>query len=137
MARIILRAKCAHRYQRETDQDISSDRRKWLVLQVYIYEPPALTWKQSEIIPYAAARDAEGGNLWVNGRACRTLRRAVGVGRGDGEEAETRRGRMISRDREDKKQGVKQNLKNKIQWDIQNEKVLKTTCFQCIGPSSR
>lgn len=102
MARIILRAKCAHRYQRETDQDISSDRRKLLVLQVYIYELPALTWKQSEIIPYAAARDAEGGNLWVNGRACRTLRRAVGVGRGDGEETETRRGRMISRDRRQK-----------------------------------
>lgn len=37
------------------------------------------------------------------------------MGRGNGEEAETRRGRMISRDREDKKQGVKQNLKNKIQ----------------------
>lgn len=41
--------------------------------------------------------------------------RVVDIGRRDCEETETRRGRMISRDRENKKQGVKQYLKNKIQ----------------------
>lgn len=41
--------------------------------------------------------------------------RVVDVGRRVRDETETRSGRMISRDREDKNRGVKQYLKNKIQ----------------------